>query len=197
MAPKSKIQWPAAISIVYLAIRISTANLAPIMDCDEVFNYWEPLHFVLYGTCVRLNMSFVLIHPPLLIEGGVDSWRCLGYVNDVRTSRALMFGIHHLSTLQSYEETNIVYHLSTERSFTGFVSDRFYSQHVPRTIYSVRMICMPAIFRQATYVNAVLIFHFVYNSGGCKLGNMHLNTLCGHMPTSSQWQVQQKCTNHY
>jgi len=36
--------------MAYLAFRVSTANLAPITDCDEVFNYWEPLHFVLYGT---------------------------------------------------------------------------------------------------------------------------------------------------
>ncbi|KAL7518547.1 hypothetical protein ACHAWX_003364 [Stephanocyclus meneghinianus] len=43
-------QWIAALSVVYVAIRVSAANLSPIMDCDEVFNYWEPLHFVLYGT---------------------------------------------------------------------------------------------------------------------------------------------------
>mmetsp|Transcript_18689 Transcript_18689/g.34405 ORF Transcript_18689/g.34405 Transcript_18689/m.34405 type:complete len:623 (+) Transcript_18689:38-1906(+) len=40
----------SALSILYVAFRVSTANLAPITDCDEVFNYWEPLHFVLYGT---------------------------------------------------------------------------------------------------------------------------------------------------
>jgi alpha-1,2-mannosyltransferase len=26
------------------------ANRMPIMDCDEVYNYWEPLHFILYGS---------------------------------------------------------------------------------------------------------------------------------------------------
>jgi len=26
------------------------ANRMPIIDCDEVFNYWEPLHFLHYGT---------------------------------------------------------------------------------------------------------------------------------------------------
>eukprot|EP00577_Skeletonema_sp_RCC1716_P028186 CAMPEP_0113413188 /NCGR_PEP_ID=MMETSP0013_2-20120614/23279_1 /TAXON_ID=2843 ORGANISM="Skeletonema costatum, Strain 1716" /NCGR_SAMPLE_ID=MMETSP0013_2 /ASSEMBLY_ACC=CAM_ASM_000158 /LENGTH=72 /DNA_ID=CAMNT_0000299819 /DNA_START=49 /DNA_END=264 /DNA_ORIENTATION=- /assembly_acc=CAM_ASM_000158 len=40
----------STLSILYIAIRISTANLAPITDCDEVFNYWEPLHFILYGS---------------------------------------------------------------------------------------------------------------------------------------------------
>jgi len=29
--------------------RIWLANRMPIMDCDEVYNYWEPLHFLLYG----------------------------------------------------------------------------------------------------------------------------------------------------
>lgn len=45
-------QWPISLSILYLAIRISISNLSPLMDCDEIYNYWEPLHFVLYGRCV-------------------------------------------------------------------------------------------------------------------------------------------------
>jgi hypothetical protein len=36
--------------ILYIAIRLCCANLVPILDCDEVYNYWEPLHYVLYGT---------------------------------------------------------------------------------------------------------------------------------------------------
>ena len=35
---------------LYLGWRVWWANRMPIMDCDEVFNYWEPLHFLLYGT---------------------------------------------------------------------------------------------------------------------------------------------------
>ena len=26
------------------------ANRMPIMDCDETYNYWEPLHFIMYGS---------------------------------------------------------------------------------------------------------------------------------------------------
>ena len=37
-------------AIAYIAIRISLANKAPITDCDEVYNYWEPLHFLLHGS---------------------------------------------------------------------------------------------------------------------------------------------------
>lgn len=36
--------------VILLAIRLLAAARAPIMDCDETFNYWEPLHYVLHGT---------------------------------------------------------------------------------------------------------------------------------------------------
>ena len=32
-----------------LVPRLLSALLNIIHDCDEVFNYWEPLHFLLYG----------------------------------------------------------------------------------------------------------------------------------------------------
>lgn len=32
----------------YVGWRIWIANRMPLMDCDEVYNYWEPLHFLLY-----------------------------------------------------------------------------------------------------------------------------------------------------
>ena len=38
------------VGIVYIAWRMTCANRMPIMDCDEVFNYWEPLHYLQYGT---------------------------------------------------------------------------------------------------------------------------------------------------
>ncbi|KRZ38612.1 Alpha-1,2-mannosyltransferase ALG9 [Trichinella pseudospiralis] len=31
-------------------LRISAALLCPIMDCDEVYNYWEPVHMLVYGS---------------------------------------------------------------------------------------------------------------------------------------------------
>ena len=40
---------PTFLSILHVAIRISLANKAPITDCDEVYNYWEPLHFLMHG----------------------------------------------------------------------------------------------------------------------------------------------------
>ena len=34
---------------IFLGYRIWLANRMPITDCDEVYNYWEPLHYLLYG----------------------------------------------------------------------------------------------------------------------------------------------------
>jgi alpha-1,2-mannosyltransferase len=33
---------------VHLSVRVALSNRMPLMDCDETFNYWEPLHFLLY-----------------------------------------------------------------------------------------------------------------------------------------------------
>ncbi len=36
--------------MLLFAVRILGAVLVPVADCDEVFNYWEPLHYLLYGS---------------------------------------------------------------------------------------------------------------------------------------------------
>ena len=36
--------------VALLAVRSLAAATAPIMDCDETFNYWEPLSYLLRGT---------------------------------------------------------------------------------------------------------------------------------------------------
>ena len=40
--------WPCFVAL--LSVRLLAAATAPIMDCDETFNYWEPLHYLLRGT---------------------------------------------------------------------------------------------------------------------------------------------------
>ena len=32
-----------------LPLRLLGALVLGVADCDETFNYWEPLHFLLYG----------------------------------------------------------------------------------------------------------------------------------------------------
>ena len=42
--------WPtAACAASLLAVRLASAALNTVHDCDEVFNYWEPLHNMLHG----------------------------------------------------------------------------------------------------------------------------------------------------
>ena len=38
------------LAVLIVALRIGLANIAPISDCDEVYNYWEPMHFLRFGT---------------------------------------------------------------------------------------------------------------------------------------------------
>jgi alpha-1,2-mannosyltransferase len=42
--------WATWTTPLHVGVRIALANRLPIMDCDETFNYWEPLHFLLYQT---------------------------------------------------------------------------------------------------------------------------------------------------
>ncbi len=49
MGQQKMVHLPAFLAILHIGIRISLANKPPITDCDEVFNYWEPLHFLEYG----------------------------------------------------------------------------------------------------------------------------------------------------
>lgn len=35
--------------LVLLIARLLSAVYNIVHDCDEVYNYWEPLHFLLYG----------------------------------------------------------------------------------------------------------------------------------------------------
>ena len=45
-SPTSRL-WPFLLPL--LAVRVCAALTVPISDCDETFNYWEPLHFLLHG----------------------------------------------------------------------------------------------------------------------------------------------------
>ena len=56
----------------FLFIRLLATFFSQIPDCDEVFNYWEPLHYLLYGFGLQTweysplfalrSYSFPLIH---------------------------------------------------------------------------------------------------------------------------------------
>ncbi|ETN65544.1 glycosyltransferase [Anopheles darlingi] len=42
-------RWNVASFVVLLTVRLQAALWSIISDCDETYNYWEPLHFVLKG----------------------------------------------------------------------------------------------------------------------------------------------------
>jgi alpha-1,2-mannosyltransferase len=39
--------------LVVIALAALAASFSPILDCDETFNYWEPLHYLLYGNGLK------------------------------------------------------------------------------------------------------------------------------------------------
>ena len=42
-----QLHWLVPLSLV--AVRLLSAVVNTVHDCDEAFNYWEPLHFLLHG----------------------------------------------------------------------------------------------------------------------------------------------------
>ena len=49
----SDLDWTPTKSTVFkilVSLRMSAGIWSPISDCDEVYNYWEPLHLLLYGS---------------------------------------------------------------------------------------------------------------------------------------------------
>ncbi|CDW54985.1 alpha 1,2 mannosyltransferase ALG9 [Trichuris trichiura] len=65
-----------AYAISLTAARIFAALQCPIMDCDEVFNYWEPLHLLFHGSGLQTweyspkyairSYAFLLVFTPVL-----------------------------------------------------------------------------------------------------------------------------------
>jgi len=40
---------PIVAFYIFLLANVLAAAYAPIQDCDEVFNYWEPTHYLTHG----------------------------------------------------------------------------------------------------------------------------------------------------
>ena len=66
----------AVVVPLYLYYRYTMVQYMPIMDCDEIYNYWEPLHFVWfqrgfqtweYHTWYQLRTYAYLYHPLTLL----------------------------------------------------------------------------------------------------------------------------------
>ena len=57
--------------VVLLSARLASACLNIVHDCDEVYNYWEPLHFLLYGHGMQTweyRCVWITVLEPLLLD---------------------------------------------------------------------------------------------------------------------------------
>ncbi|XP_055377743.1 alpha-1,2-mannosyltransferase ALG9 [Condylostylus longicornis] len=62
---------------VFLSARFCSAIWAYISDCDETFNYWEPLHYIIYGHGLQTweySPQFALRSYTYLMLQGVPGW---------------------------------------------------------------------------------------------------------------------------
>ncbi|KAM3718845.1 Alpha-1,2-mannosyltransferase algn-9 [Dirofilaria immitis] len=82
------LEWrPSFVTVfnIIFSFRISAAMWSIISDCDEVYNYWEPLHLFLYGTgfqtweysplyAIRFALPFKLAKVEKKITQFISSW---------------------------------------------------------------------------------------------------------------------------
>jgi alpha-1,2-mannosyltransferase len=62
---------------VLLSARFCAAIWSHITDCDETFNYWEPLHYLIYGKGLQTweySSEFALRSYVYLMFHGVPAW---------------------------------------------------------------------------------------------------------------------------
>ena len=48
---------PRLLLLLLLVARVTGATMTMITDCDETFNYWEPVHYVLFGWGYQVSSS--------------------------------------------------------------------------------------------------------------------------------------------
>lgn len=61
----------------FLSARICAAIWSHITDCDETFNYWEPLHYLIYGQGLQTweySPEFALRSYTYLLAHGVPAF---------------------------------------------------------------------------------------------------------------------------
>lgn len=71
--------------VLLLAARIASAYYGHIADCDETYNYWEPLHylgiFVIYFLYINFKFSFTYSKKYNFIQiinwNALPQWKCI------------------------------------------------------------------------------------------------------------------------
>lgn len=96
---------------LYICCRIYLANRMPVTDCDEVYNYWEPLHFLLYQTGLQTweyaneyaLRTFAYLVP---VQGLAIVWKYLIGIAFGGSSPWMMDQLHVLAGVQSIADDN-------------------------------------------------------------------------------------------
>lgn len=61
----------------FLSARFCAAIWAIITDCDETYNYWEPMHYLIYGNGLQTweySPEYALRSYTYLLLHGVPAW---------------------------------------------------------------------------------------------------------------------------
>lgn len=61
----------------FLSARLCSAIWSHVSDCDETFNYWEPIHYLVYGQGLQTweySPEFALRSYTYLLLHGVPAW---------------------------------------------------------------------------------------------------------------------------
>lgn len=163
--------------ILLFGARFLSSFYAPIQDCDEVFNYWEPLHYYMYGVGFQTweytttyglrSWAYILVHAyPLLAAEYLLELLTLTGVFDMISRFSIMRFI--LGTLE--RKAVLFYFL---RRILGFASTSV-------EIYFLQMIELHVHKRIATFTAIGLIFSpgmFIASTGSSVVSHRSIHSI--------------------
>jgi len=81
------------------AVHLIAAGWCPILDCDEVFNYWEPLHFLVHGQGLQTweyarpyalrSYLYLLLHAPVVLLAKIGGFSKVAQFYSLRAAIAV------------------------------------------------------------------------------------------------------------
>jgi alpha-1,2-mannosyltransferase len=74
--------WTFIVLPIHVGYRIALANRMPIMDCDEVFNYWEVLYYLLFRDDDNKNTAAAAAAVDDSISGSLLGFQTWEYSNE-------------------------------------------------------------------------------------------------------------------
>ena len=164
-------QWyhlPIYLSILHIAIRISLTKQIPINDCDEVYNYWEPLHFIQYQNGLQTweysfqysLRTYVYLYP-LYILSLFYSWILRFFIGIIIHQKQLLW-ISMCSSIESLFSNLILpssTSTSTSTSSTLFIrhENKILLFHLLRTSISII-----TSISELYFINTIYTYYSIY-----------------------------------